>query len=169
MRTLHQRGSDKRQTPDPSQKEHATGRLLEDFLIFLCRPLGSIHVLEDATGEGCQELTPRFDRGSLLVQTSMCVQADLSRCLTCWVLWVVEDPLLSYEDVLGGFEGLWRMVARDRQRNRGFFSGMLRGVPGPCEGSKILTFHFRPRLMCAARSYISEARGETVRKGVLRE
>ena len=25
---------------------------VENSLIFLCRPLGSIHVLEDATGEG---------------------------------------------------------------------------------------------------------------------
>jgi hypothetical protein len=31
-------------------------------------------------------------------------------------------------------------VAEGRQRNRGFFSGMLRGVSDPCEGSKILIF-----------------------------
>jgi hypothetical protein len=42
---------------------------------------------------------------------------------------------------------------------RGFFSGMLRGVSNTREGSKILTFLFRPRLVCTARSYISEARG----------
>jgi len=33
-------------------------------------------------------------------------------------------------------------LGQDRQRNRGFFSGMLRGVSKPCEGSKILTFHY---------------------------
>jgi hypothetical protein len=30
-----------------------------------------------------------------------------------------------------------------RQSNRGFFSGMIRGVSNPREGSKILTFLFR--------------------------
>ena len=34
---------------------------------------------------------------------------------------------------------------RDRQRNRGFFSGMLRGVSILREGSKILSFLFRPQ------------------------
>ena len=37
----------------------------------------------------------------------------------------------------------------DRQRNRGFFSGMVRGVSDPREGTKILTFLFRPRLVCS--------------------
>jgi hypothetical protein len=50
-------------------------------------------------------------------------------------------------------------VAEGRQRNRGFFSGMLRGVSNPCEGSKMLTFLYRPPLVCRARSYISEASG----------
>jgi hypothetical protein len=40
-------------------------------------------------------------------------------------------------------------VARGRQRNRGFFSSMLRGVSIPREGSKIVTLLFRPRLMCS--------------------
>jgi hypothetical protein len=35
---------------------------------------------------------------------------------------------------------------------------MLRGVSDACEGSKILTFLLRPRVVCRARSYISEAR-----------
>jgi hypothetical protein len=39
-------------------------------------------------------------------------------------------------------------VAEGRQRNRGLFSGMLRGVSSPREGSKILFFLFRPRLVC---------------------
>ena len=52
IRTLHQRGPDKRQTPDPDQREHATGRLLEDFLDFLCRPLGLVHDFEDETRGG---------------------------------------------------------------------------------------------------------------------
>jgi hypothetical protein len=32
-------------------------------------------------GRGCQELSPRSDRGSLVVQTSMYTEAGLSRCL----------------------------------------------------------------------------------------
>jgi hypothetical protein len=32
----------------------------------------------------------------------------------------------------------------------GFFSGMLRGVSNPREGSKILTFLYRPRLECSS-------------------
>jgi hypothetical protein len=39
---------------------------------------------------------------------------------------------------------------RDRQRNRGFFSDMIRGVSNPREGSKILSFVFRPRLVCSS-------------------
>jgi hypothetical protein len=34
--------------------------------------------------------------------------------------------------------------------NRGFFGVMLRGVSNPREGSKILTFLFRPRLVCSS-------------------
>jgi hypothetical protein len=50
-------------------------------------------------------------------------------------------------------------VAEGRQRNRGLFSDLVRGVSRPSEGSKILSFLFRPLLVCRARSYISEARG----------
>jgi hypothetical protein len=31
-----------------------------------------------------------------------------------------------------------------------FFSGMLRGVSNACEGSKILTYLFRTRLVCSS-------------------
>jgi hypothetical protein len=48
-------------------------------------------------------------------------------------------------------------VAEGRQRNRGFFSGMVRGVSNTREGPKILTFLFRSRVVRS--SYISEARG----------
>jgi hypothetical protein len=37
-----------------------------------------------------------------LVLTSVCIQADLSHCLTCWVLWAVETPFLGYTDTYGG-------------------------------------------------------------------
>ena len=33
---------------------------------------------------------------------------------------------------------------------RGVFSGMLRGVSNPREGSKIITFLYRPRLVCSS-------------------
>jgi hypothetical protein len=52
--------------------------------------------------------------------------------------------------------GIWGGIGRGI---RGFFSGMVRGVSDPREGSKILIFLFRSRLVCRARSYISEARG----------
>ncbi len=41
-------------------------------------------------------------------------------------------------------------LERDRRMNRGFFGVMLRGVSNPREGSKILTFLFRPRLVCSS-------------------
>jgi len=41
-------------------------------------------------------------------------------------------------------------LGRDRQRNRGFFSGLVRGVSNPREGSKILTFLFRSRMVCSS-------------------
>jgi hypothetical protein len=36
---------------------------------------------------------------------------------------------------------------QDRERNRGFFSGLDRGVSNACEGSIILTFLFQTRLV----------------------
>jgi hypothetical protein len=41
-------------------------------------------------------------------------------------------------------------LGRDRQRNRGFFSDLVRGVSSPREGSKILSFLYRPRLVCSS-------------------
>ena len=41
-------------------------------------------------------------------------------------------------------------MAKGQQRNRGFFSDLVRSVSNPCEGSKILTFPFRPRLVCSS-------------------
>jgi hypothetical protein len=46
-------------------------------------------------------------------------------------------------------------MVRGRHGNREFFSGILRGVSKACEGSKILTFPFRSRLVCRVRSCIS--------------
>ncbi len=39
---------------------------------------------------------------------------------------------------------------RDRQRNRTFFRSMIRGVSNPREGSKILSFLFRSRVVCSS-------------------
>jgi hypothetical protein len=41
-------------------------------------------------------------------------------------------------------------VAEGRQRNRGFFSDLVRGVSSPREGSKILSFLFRSRVECSS-------------------
>src|SRR3712207_3752599 len=38
--------------------------------------------------------------------TTVCVQADLSRCPMCKVLWAVDGSFLSYKDIQGGFEEL---------------------------------------------------------------
>ena len=43
MRTLHQRGLDKRQTPYSGEPEDAFSRFLENFPEFLCRSFESIH------------------------------------------------------------------------------------------------------------------------------
>ena len=51
MRALHQRGVDKPRSPDPGREQVELSRSLKDLLIFLCRSLWSIHVLEDATTE----------------------------------------------------------------------------------------------------------------------
>jgi hypothetical protein len=42
---------------------------------------------------------------------------------------------------------LWGGIGRVM---RGFFSGMVRGVSNPREGSEILTFLFGPRLVCSS-------------------
>ena len=39
-------------------------------------------------------------------------------------------------------------MAKGQQRNRGFFSDLVRGVSNPYEGSEILSFLFRSRLVC---------------------
>src|SRR5215208_4236118 len=119
--------------------------------------LGSIHVLEDATGEGYQELRPRSDRGSLLVQTSVCRRR--------WF-----EPLSARLGPLGRRESaprlqrrlrrLWRLgsiVTRGRQRNLGFFSDLVRGVSSPREGSNILTFLYRPRLVCSSLLHLGSS------------
>jgi hypothetical protein len=41
-------------------------------------------------------------------------------------------------------------VAEGRQRNRGFFSAMVRGVSNAREGLKILIFLSRPPLVCSS-------------------
>jgi hypothetical protein len=51
---------------------------------------------------------------------------------------------------------------RDRQRNLGFLSGMLRSVTKLREGSEILRFLFRSLLVCRARSFISDACGKII-------
>jgi hypothetical protein len=47
-------------------------------------------------------------------------------------------------------------------RGTGDSSAAYQGCVEPREGSKILTFLFRSRLMCRARFYISEARGREI-------
>jgi hypothetical protein len=101
-----------------------------------------------------------LDRACLgLVLTPVSVQADLSRCLMC----KVPGPSTVRSSATRAFKAAlssYGYLVRDRQRNRRFFSGMLRGVSTFREGSKILTFPCRPRLVCI--SYISEAWGRCI-------
>jgi hypothetical protein len=48
-------------------------------------------------------------------------------------------------------------VAEGRQRNRGFLSAMVRGVSTLQEGSKSLTFLFRPPLVCSSLLHLRSA------------
>jgi hypothetical protein len=48
-------------------------------------------------------------------------------------------------------------MGRDRQRNRGFFSGVIRGVSSPREGSKILKFLCRSRLVCSSLLHLQSS------------
>jgi hypothetical protein len=49
----------------------------------------------------------------------------------CKVLRAVECPLLGYNDLEEGFEGLYCIVNQGRQRNRGFSRDKIRGVSMP--------------------------------------
>jgi hypothetical protein len=62
----------------------------------------------------------------------------------CKVLRAVESPLCGYNDLQGGFEELWSIVAQGQEKNRRSLRGIGRGVLNPREGAKILTFVFRP-------------------------
>src|SRR5918995_2971254 len=62
----------------------------------------------------------------------------------------VEGSFVSYKGIQGGLEQLWNLRGGDRQRNRGIFSGLVRRVSIPREGSKILSFLFRPRMVCSS-------------------
>jgi hypothetical protein len=101
-------------------------------------------------GRGVRSSGPRSDRGSLAVQTSMCRRRRFEP-LSCWL-----GPLGRRESaprLQRRLRRLWRLgsiVTRGRQRNRGFFSDLVRGVSSPREGSKILSFLFRPLLACSS-------------------
>jgi hypothetical protein len=61
-------------------------------------------------------------------------------------------------------EELWNILAWGRQRNRTFFSSMIRGVSNPREGSKILSFLFRPRLVCNSLLHLRSSRRNCLEK-----
>ena len=69
----------------------------------------------------------------------MCVRSLGSSRVCCSATRALKAALSSYG-----------CLERGRQRNRGLFSGLVRGVSDPCEGSKILCFPFRPRLVCSS-------------------
>jgi hypothetical protein len=77
--------------------------------------------------------------------------------------WAVDGSFVSYKGIEGGFEEPW-ISGRDRQRNRGFFSGMIRGVSDPREVSKMLTFLFRPRVVCSSLLHLRSSQKVNSRK-----
>jgi hypothetical protein len=79
----------------------------------------------------------------------MCLQADLSRCLTCQVPWPSRTRSSATKVCKAALRSCG-YLGRGRQRNREFFSGLLRVVSDPREGSKILIFLSRPRLVCSS-------------------
>jgi hypothetical protein len=62
--------------------------------------------------------------------------------------WAVDGSFVSYKGLLKMPLRSYGCLGRDWHRNRGFCSALVRGVSHPCEGSKILSFLFRPRLVC---------------------
>jgi hypothetical protein len=103
-----------------------------------------------------------FDPGSVTrgrtCLTSVCVQADLNVVLPVRS----SGPSRVCPSTTKTFEAALRScgyLGRDRHRNQGVFGAMVRGVSNVRDGSKILSFLFQPRLVCRARSYISEASG----------
>jgi hypothetical protein len=59
-----------------------------------------------------------------------------------------REPTPGLQEHSRRLSGALERVAEDRQRNRGFFSDLVRGVSDPRKGSKILFFLFRPRVVC---------------------
>ena len=101
-------------------------------------------------GEGCQELRPPVcqktsSRSELDVYRSRFEQ--LSPRLGPLGRRESAPRLQEHSRCLSG---ALERVAEGRQRNRGFFSDLVRGASNACEGSKILTLLFRPRLVCSS-------------------
>jgi hypothetical protein len=62
---------------------------------------------------------------------------------------VLESLPLSYKGVQGGFEELWISGAGSAEES-GNLGRHSQGVANPREGSKILTFPFRARVVCGS-------------------
>jgi hypothetical protein len=56
-------------------------------------------------------------------------------------------------------------VGEDRQRNWGFFCDLVRGVSNAREGSKILTFLLRPRLVCNSLLHLRSSWRDCPKRG----
>jgi hypothetical protein len=92
----------------------------------------------------------------------VCVEAVLKASPILLTPLAFRTSFVGFNVVEDGFDELYCIVAEDRQRNRAFFSGMLRGVSDSREGSEVLTFLLRPRLVYRARSHISGMRGKCI-------
>jgi hypothetical protein len=75
--------------------------------------------------------------------TWMCMQADLSRCLTCQILPAIETPFLGYRDIYGGL-GSSRTSGVGAGRGMGSFSAVWsRACRGFVSSPKILAFLYQ--------------------------
>jgi hypothetical protein len=79
----------------------------------------------------------------------MCVQGDLKAVIYGQARWP-SRPRSSATETFEEALKSYGYLGRDRQRNRGFLSGMVRGVSRAHEGSENLTFLFRSSLDCGS-------------------
>ena len=99
-------------------------------------------------GEGCQEFMgavcyQRFGCPDLGVPASRFEL--LSRTLGPWA---VDGSFVSYKGIEGGYEELW-ISGVGSAEEPGIVQRHDQGVSHPHEVSKMLTFPFRPRLVCS--------------------
>ena len=109
---------------------------------FLCRTRGAIYGLRGREGEGYQEFMGAVCYQAVLTQ--VCVQTDLSCGLFCYILGGRRESAPRLQEHSRRLSGALDIWPRDRQRNRGFFGGMLRVCRGPARARRSYSSSFGP-------------------------